>query len=505
MRKWTSWAGLLLALLLIVGCGTPAATTVAEPTATAAAVVPAEEAGVAEAEAAVVLTVEGLDGTTHELTMADLEAMPAAEGWCGGKSSTGQITPPTVFKGVLVTDLCALVGGLDETTSLSVVAKDDYAMTISYDQIANSDFITYDPGTGDEIPADGPMQVMVAYSRDGQPIPDGEDGPLRLAIINTENSQVVDGHWLVKWVTRLRVKSVAEDWVVHLEGTITDETDRATFESCVATNCHGETWTDDEGQEWTGLPLYYLAGRVDDEIKHKGPAYNRELANAGYTVDVIAADGYTVTFDSARLYYNDNILIANLVNGEPLAEDDFPLKLVGPDLAGNESVGQIDQVVLHLPEGAATDSDAATEEAAATEEPTAASTEEAAADDAATAPSGDAVLTVSGAVEAETAFSQAGLEALGVVSLTTEHPKKGMQDYEGVPLAAVLETAGLSADAGKLVFTASDGYTSELALSAVAGCADCLVAFGDDGSLSLVMPGMESSAWAKNLVQITVE
>ena len=510
MRKWMSWVGLLLALALMVGCGTPApaATAVAEPTATTAAAEPAAADAPAADEEPVALTLEGIDGTVQTFTLADLKAMPATEGWCGGKSSTGQITPPMVFKGVLVTDLAALVGGLDETTSLSVVAKDGYAMTISYDQIMNSDFITYDPGTGDEIDIDEPLQVMVAYQRDGEPISADDDGPLRLAIINTTNDQVVDGHWLVKWVTELRVKSVAEDWVLHLEGAITDECDRATFESCTAANCHGETWTDDEGQEWSGIPLYYLAGRVDDEIKHKGPAYNRELANAGYDMDIIAADGYSVTIASGDMYYNDNIIVANMVDGVPLAEEDFPLKLVGPDVTGGQSVGQITSMVVHLPEETAVD-EATDAEAAAepteepTVEPTVAPTEAPADDTAAAEPAGDVVLTISGAEE--TTFTQADLEALGVITMSTEHPKKGMQEYTGVSLKAVLEQAGVDATAGKLVVTASDGYTSELVAADVLACEDCLLSFGDDGSLNLVMPGMESSTWAKSVVQITVE
>jgi hypothetical protein len=511
MQKWMSWVGLLLALVLVVGCSTPApaATAVAEPTATTVAERVAADTPAADAAASdeVALTLEGLDGTTHTLTMADLEAMPATKGGAAARVAPARSPRPTVYKGVLVTDLCALVGGLDPTPSLSGVAKDAYAMTSSYDQILNSDFITYDPGTGDEISVDGPLQVMVAYEQDGQPIPAEGDGPLRLAIISSTNEQVVDGHWLVKWVTQLRVKSMAEDWVLHLEGALTDECDRATFESCTATNCHGETWTDDEGQQWSGIPLYYLAGRVDDEIKHKGPAYNRELANAGYDVDIIATDGYSTTITSGEMYYNDNIMVANMVNGAPLPEEDFPLKLVGSDVSGKQSVGQIAQIVLHLPEAAATGEATVEATVEPTEEPTAAPTvapTEAAADDAAaTAATGETVLTISGTTE--TAFTQADLEALGVITMSAEHPKKGMQEYRGVPFKAVLEQAGVDAGASKLVVTASDGYTSELVAADVLACDDCLLAFGDDGSLNLVMPGMESSTWAKNVVQITVE
>ena len=41
--------------------------------------------------------------------------------------------------------------------------------------------------------------------------------------------------------------------------------------------------------------------------------------------------------------------------------------------------------------------------------------------------------------------------------------KKGKQDFEGVSLIALLDMAGVKDGATKLVATASDGYTSEMA------------------------------------------
>ena len=159
---------------------------------------------------------------------------------------------------------------------------------------------------------------------------------------------MTDGHWSVKWVTKLEVKSLGEEWSLHLEGAITEDMDRATFESGASPNCHGVTWTDDKAQDWVGIPLWLLVGRVDDEIKHEGPAFNDALADAGYTVDVVASDGYTVTFDSARVKRNNNIIVAYQVNGNPLPDKYFPLRLVGSDLQKNEMVGMIAKIVVHV-------------------------------------------------------------------------------------------------------------------------------------------------------------
>jgi len=47
------------------------------------------------------------------------------------------------------------------------------------------------------------------------------------------------------------------------------------------------------------------------------------LADAGYTVDVVASDGYTVSFESSRLKRNDNMIVAHLVNGNLLPDKYF--------------------------------------------------------------------------------------------------------------------------------------------------------------------------------------
>jgi len=33
-------------------------------------------------------------------------------------------------------------------------------------------------------------------------------------------------------------------------------------------DCHAMTWTDDDGREWQGIPLWLFVGRVDDDFKH---------------------------------------------------------------------------------------------------------------------------------------------------------------------------------------------------------------------------------------------
>lgn len=464
MKRWIVGLTVLLAVTGLAACATatpaPTATTAAH---TSVPPIPSKET------APIVLELEG-PGGSKSLTMDDLKALPAVEGWGGTKSSTGKITVPEIFKGVLVQDLSSLVGGIAADTGVNIVAKDGYAMTISYNQIANSDFITYDPGTGDEIKVNEPLKVVVAYEKDGKPLDAEMDGTLRLMVLTTKNNQIVDGHWSVKWVTKVAVRSLAEDWVLTLEGIVAEEMDRGTFESCAAATCHGATWKDEKAQEWVGVPLWLLVGRVDDDNKHSDDAYNKEFAAAGYTVEVVAADGYSATLDSSKVDRNSNLIVAYSVNGNPLGDDYFPLRLVGADATKKELVGHIAKIVVKA--GAPTPQPTATP-VPPTPEPVALS---------------------------DIALKMADLKTMEVVKLELEHPKKGKLPYEGVRLNAVLDKAGVAAT-GPIVFIASDGFKVEATLAEVRACKDCLVAFDGD-ILVLAMPGLASNLWVKDVVTI---
>ncbi len=465
--------GLLLALALtFAACGaaTPeTAPVVEEPTSAPTDVPPTE------APAVPILEIVSPAGT-QSLTMDDLQAMPATEGYGGIKSSTGKITLPAKFKGVALKDLAALAG-MDDTNGLNVVAEDGYSITFSYDQIQNGSFISYDPANGDELKNPMPLTAMVAYEIDGQPLDPKQDGNLRLTVVSDEPKQVTDGHWAVKWVNQLEIKPLVMEWKLKAVGGIEDAYDRATFESCSAPQCHGASWTDDKAQEWVGVPLYILVGGVDDENKHEGIAFNDALADAGYTVDAIASDGYTVSFDIERLRRNKNIILAHKVNENPLAEKYFPLRLVGSDLEKSEMAGMVTELKVNVPP--------------------------AGAGAVANVPADEATFTLTGLVDQELSLNEAALRTMEVLSITAEHPKKGPQDYEGVSLNALLDLAGVQEGAKTLLVTAADGFSTEVNIADIRACENCLLAFTDTPeSFNLVLPGMESNFWAKDVVSI---
>lgn len=486
MKKFLLPLIILLALLL-ASCqpAAPAAPAVVETEAVAPA---ASEAPVAPL-AGPVLTIINLDGEARDFTLEELKQLPATEGQAGIKSSTGKITPPSLFKGVLLSEILQQAGGVDSTMGVEIEAKDGYAMTMSADQIASGDFIAYDSGTGDETQSAGALQALIAYEIDGKPLNPEQDGELRLVVISEKNNQVTDGHWSIKWVRKVTIKQLAQEWDLTYDGGIDGLLDRGSFESCSTGKCHASEWTDDKAQTWSGTPLYLIAGYIDDETKHGDGSFNQELADAGYTVEVVSKDGFSATFDILRLIDNENIIVANSVNGNPLNEEDFPLRLVGADVGKKEGVGAIDKIILHFGEKV---------EAEPTEAPAAA-----ASASPVELPEGKAFM-INGLVSAGQAWSMDELRALEVVKLTVEHPKKGAQEAEGVRLSLLLEAAGVDAGAKQVTFTAADGYTITADLQAVLDCADCLVTF-DDTILRLSAPGMESGFWVKDLIAVTLQ
>jgi hypothetical protein len=107
-------------------------------------------------------------------------------------------------------------------------------------------------------------------------------------------------------------------------------------------------------------------------------------------------------------------------------------------------------------------------------------------------------------VEKPQTFTLAALKGMTVVRIKAEHPKNGMQDYEGVRLSAVLDLVKPASSASKLTFSSGDGYSADVTLAEVRACTDCLLSF-NAGKLDAVMPGLRSGLWARDLIKIQVQ
>ena len=117
----------------------------------------------------------------------------------------------------------------------------------------------------------------------------------------------------------------------------------------------------------------------------------------------------------------------------------------------------------------------------------------------------DAALKITGAVSNEVGWSEDALKAMNTVNAEYTNKDGETNVFAGVPVNTLLEQAGVDSGATALVFVADDGFESEVALDEVQSCADCIVAPGDEGGFSMVMPGFSSRAQVKGVVEIKVQ
>lgn len=137
--------------------------------------------------------------------------------------------------------------------------------------------------------------------------------------------------------------AATQDWPLRLVGADTADMTQAEFESLASS--YPVTWDDNAtGNEWSGVALWRLVALVDDG---DNSTFSDAMASAGYNVRVIAADGYSYTFPSQDVARDDNFILANELNGDPLPAEKYPLKLVNPDFeVGGPSVSQVVRIEL---------------------------------------------------------------------------------------------------------------------------------------------------------------
>jgi hypothetical protein len=118
---------------------------------------------------------------------------------------------------------------------------------------------------------------------------------------------------------------------------------------------------------------------------------------------------------------------------------------------------------------------------------------------------GDVALKITGKVENEMAWSEEEVRAMDTMDAESTNKSGETKTYTGVSLNALLELAGVQADAANVVFVADDGFTAETPLADVQACQDCIVSFRNQGGFSMVMPGFDGKAQVKGVVEIQAQ
>jgi hypothetical protein len=163
------------------------------------------------------LTLVALNGTQLKLNAVDIGNLPSYSGYGGFKNVLGNIKMWGYYTGVPLAVVCNLVGGMTANDSLTVIAADNYTITLTYAQF-NGDFVAYNNVTGKQVPNNQSLTPILAYQYNDTNLTSDEGGPLRLAIVGPEGL-VTDSTYWVKWVTQIEIMP-ASPTVTPLEGII---------------------------------------------------------------------------------------------------------------------------------------------------------------------------------------------------------------------------------------------------------------------------------------------
>lgn len=291
-------------------------------------------------------TILKLNGSTiMNFTMADLMALPAITASGEFKKSTGTIMGPYTYTGVNLSALVSKVfsGG---NYSIKAEASDGYNMTYSSSQVDGS-FAVYD--SGGNVTYRNDLTLLLAYHQDGVPISNANGGPIRVVIVG-QNSPITDGHLWSKYVCSLTVTPYVLDWTLNLTGVKSMSMDRQTFEGLASCEFHKTfyNFTNSTGNHmYEGIPLWVIVAAVDGADAPDGHyLFNSLLADIGYNVTVIASDGYNISFNSTQVARNNSIIVAYKLDGVPLPDSEFPVRIVGDNLTGSQKVKKIAQIRL---------------------------------------------------------------------------------------------------------------------------------------------------------------
>ncbi len=207
-----------------------------------------------------------------------------------------------------------------------------------------------------------------------------------------------------------------------------------------------------------------------------GAALAEILTKAGageyVSVTVVAADGYAIEISKDEL---QDAIVALKENGKWIAQadpDHGPIRLVCPHTPANRWVFQLVELQVNA-------------QAAGVPE--------------------DAAFKITGNVETEVGWTEDKIRSMDTIEAEYTNKEGETETHTGVLIADLLGKASPKADATTLAFVADDGYSAEVPLADIEGCADCIVSFRNQGGFRIVAPGFPSNAQVKGVVEIQVK
>ena len=292
-----------------------------------------------------------------------------ADVWDANETYPGGYKISNAVKGTKIKDLVELVGGMGSGTDVKLIASDNYETTLPYSSIYTNPAVQTRQG-----------DAILSWWSDGSRVPAYADA---YRLYFTPGGDHVYGQWDMhetlpetywhyyfdaetkypscaglsgKLVRTIKVYSVpAADWTLVLDGRdiggLSASISKNYFDQALACQFgaeHEASYTDSKGRVWAGIPLWFLAGYVDDADQHSSKSFNDSKALAGYSVVITAKDGYNATVDSRLMIRTSNYIVANSLNGTAFAgtDENFPLRMAGQNITGGLTVKQIASIKL---------------------------------------------------------------------------------------------------------------------------------------------------------------
>jgi molybdate transport system substrate-binding protein len=115
-----------------------------------------------------------------------------------------------------------------------------------------------------------------------------------------------------------------------------------------------------------------------------------------------------------------------------------------------------------------------------------------------------AALAIGGLVDTPTSLTLEAFNKLEQVEVKATDKGGTEQTYKGVPIATLLEEAGVKSGATKVIFTGGDGYAAEVTLADLHSDKDAIITADENGAFHNIIPSQMPNVWVKGLVKLEV-
>ncbi len=288
--------------------------------------------------------------TKFSLSRSQLKVLPSVEGSGSHLKTTGAIIGPYNYKGVNMTATLDLLINLTSDFSIEIVPIDFYNFTFTKKQIFGNVPLFNENGV--EIGHGGPknLTLTLIYEENGEPLKKDYGGPFRMGYLGS-GGPISEGHFWVKYVEAIKIGSGIPDWSIMLSGVSQTTIGLDDFDSAVycGDRVHNVSYQYSEGGQintYEGMPLWIVLSMIDGNDGSVHYTFNDSLAAQGYNVTIFSTDGKNLTLPSSVTTRNDSLILAHVKNNLPLPEDEFPVRLVSPDLSMDQWISKIESIII---------------------------------------------------------------------------------------------------------------------------------------------------------------